>query len=169
MTAEVCLEAVKQDGGALIYVPEEMQEELRHCCGAVVGKYSFEKFERAMDAVKTTMENFFWPLKPASDTNVVTKAGYVIESKEVLALIKELKRFIENDDAYGFWDFLYNNPELEAQEKTLTVSEVQCLYHAVITDGGSTVFEILDEINDLMDDSNIQVIFSALSVMHISQ
>jgi hypothetical protein len=164
MTEALCLEAVKQDGGALIYVPEEMQEELRHCCGAVDNR--FRSRERAMIII--TMENFFWPLKPASDTNVVTETGYVIESKEVLALIKELKRFIEKDDVKGFWDFLHNNPEVAARKKALTVSERQCLYHAVITDGGSTVFEILDDINDLMDDENISEIFSALDDMYIN-
>jgi hypothetical protein len=157
-TEAVCLEAVKQDGGALEYVPENLKtEKLRNSCGAVNTEY--KRGEKAMNYVPTTKENFFSRRKPAPDGKVLTETGYEITSEAVLALIKELKQFIVKNDVAGFWNLVHR----DLRKKELTSSEKQCLLSARITEGGSTVFHILDDIDDLNDDGTTGSTFEIFS------
>ena len=93
-----------------------------------------------MERTITTKENFFDGLKPSPDKEY--------KSKAVTELLSELKQFIVKKDVNGFWNFVHNNPKVEA----LSAKEKQCFLSAFIIDGDATVMEVLIDISDLMGD-----------------
>ena len=101
-----------------------------------------------MESIEVAKENLFSQVKPASGTRVVTGDGYVIRSEPVLALVKELKCFIEKKDVDGYWNFLRD----KSKRAHLTAREKQLLQRAVIVEDGRDVFDITDDIADLLED-----------------
>ena len=74
-------------------------------------------------------KNFFNDVKPSPDMEY--------KSAKLTKSIKEVKQFIEKNDAEGLWNFVIKGPGLN----DLSDEEVQSFYSAVVTDKGTTVME----------------------------
>jgi hypothetical protein len=101
-----------------------------------------------MESIEIAKENLFSQIKLVSGTNIVTEDGYLITSEKVLALIKELKCFIEKKDVDGYWNFLRD----KSKREHLTAREKQSLQRAIIVEDGRSVFDITSDIADLRED-----------------
>ena len=94
---------------------------------------------------EATKENVFTRFKPASDTKIVTKDGHEITSEAVLIIIKELKQCIEKNEVNRFSNLIIEN----CKKDNLTTSEYRSLFKAVITDKGTTVSDLLSDLDDI--------------------
>jgi hypothetical protein len=97
-----------------------------------------------MERVKITKENFFSRFKPASE--ILLENGDTVTSEPVLEMIRKGKQFMELGDVDGFKKFM-----LGSEYDTLSNDDARLLSRSVMTEGGTTVFQLISDICDLTD------------------
>ena len=92
-----------------------------------------------------TKENVFTRFKPLPDGKVVTEKGYEIKSEAILTIIKELKQCVGKNDITRFLSIV--NESLKRTD--IPIEERRLLCKAVITDKGTTVSDLLSDLDDI--------------------